>query len=100
MFNEEEEELVRAVEEGLITPPSSEVAEKDSAFAAPPLQIVDQSRLSYQWNDDFLGPPLGTSNGKWDERFESFQRVCIGSTFYDVEDHLFQERNSKRLNTN
>jgi hypothetical protein len=35
---------VRAVEEGLITRPSSEVAEKDSAFAAPPLQIVDQFR--------------------------------------------------------
>jgi hypothetical protein len=66
------EELVRAVEEGLITPSSSEVADKDSAFAAyPPLHIVGQSRTSNQlWNDDFLGPPLGTSNGNmgWDIR--------------------------------
>ena len=66
------EELVRAVEEGLITPSSSEVADKDSAFAAyPSLHIVGQSRTSNQlWNDDFLGPPLGTSNGKmgWEIR--------------------------------
>jgi len=35
LFNEEvKEELVRAVEEGLITPPSSEVENMDSAFAA------------------------------------------------------------------
>ena len=35
MFDEEDnaDELVRAVEEGLITPPPSEVMDKDSAFA-------------------------------------------------------------------
>jgi hypothetical protein len=93
LFNEEEEELVRAVEEGLITPPSSEVENKDSAFAAyPPLQIVDQSRTSNQWNDDFPGPAPGTPEEDWDERFECFQRVHIGSAFHGTFDSYRRQK--------
>jgi len=87
MFDEEDnnaDELVRAVEDGLITPPPSEVIDKDSAFATHiPFQLHQEL---YHKDDDEQGGQDGFHQN-WDERFESFQRVRIGSAFHGTFDY-------------
>jgi Reverse transcriptase (RNA-dependent DNA polymerase) len=102
-FNEKEDyELARAVEEGLITPPPSEViTENDSAFAAyVPFQVVDRpghQGTSNHKTDDTQDRLLGLQEDGRNDRFEHFQRVRIGSAFHGTfESHRLQRRIHKR----
>ena len=94
MFDEEDnDELVRAAEEGLITPPPSEV---DSAFTTHIPFQVDHEGLVYHKDDDDQGEQEGFHQD-WEERFESFQRVRIGSAFHGTFDyHTTKKKIHKR----
>jgi hypothetical protein len=94
---DEDIEIAHAVEEGLITPPPSEVESKDSAFAAYiPFQsdVEDVSKHKDEVNQGgLMGCPLDDGV----ERFESFQRVRIGSAFHGTfENHRRQLKMHKR----
>ena len=86
LFSEEEdEELVRAVEESLISPPPSEVAREDSAFTAYPPFQVDQATTSSQGNDDFPDGLMGLQEDDWNGRSytdKKFQCVRAARTFF------------------
>ena len=89
---DEKEELARAVEEGLMTPPPSEVDyENDSANAAYnyiPFQVPSRAGTSTgtsnHRNEDTQGGLLGLQEDGWDEQWEAFQRVRIGSAFHGI----------------
>ena len=76
LFNEKDEyELVRAVEEGLITAPRSDVLDSDgnSAFGLyTPFMVVDRAGSSNHRNDDFQGELVDQSDN-WNGRLERLQ---------------------------
>ena len=101
LFNEKDEyELVSAVEEGLITPPRSDVLDSDgnSAFGLyTPFMEVDRAGLSNHRNDDFQGELVDQSDNQ-NDRFENFQRVRIGSAFHGTfEGHRMQKIHKRNL---
>jgi hypothetical protein len=103
LFNEKDEyELVRAVEEGLITPPRSDVLDSDgnSAFGLyTPFMVVDRAGSSNHRNDDFQGELVDQSDNQ-NDRFENFQRVRIGSAFHGTfEGHRMQKNPQKESTT-
>jgi Reverse transcriptase (RNA-dependent DNA polymerase)/GAG-pre-integrase domain len=91
LFDEKDDyELARAVEEGLITPPPSEVDyENGSANVAYiPFQVVERAGTSQgtsnHRNEDNQGGLSGLQEDSWNERLEAFQRVRIGSAFHGI----------------
>jgi transposase InsO family protein len=95
--NKEDYELARAVEEGLITPPPSDVAEEDSAFAAYiPFQVENKGTSNHK-NEDTQGGLMGFQEDGWNDRLEVFQRVRIGSAFQGTfEGHRMTQKIHKR----
>jgi transposase InsO family protein len=101
LFNEKEDyELARAVDEGLITPPSEVATESHTASAAYiPFQVVDGKTpgTSVHKNEDSQCELLGLQEDDWNTRLENFQRVRIGSAFHGTfEGHRMQRRIHKR----
>ena len=84
MFTEkEDDELYTAVKESLITPPPSII--EDSAFATYfPFRGGNIDDVSYHKNDDTGSAGQNDCHHgyeDWEEQFESFQRVRVGSAF-------------------
>jgi Reverse transcriptase (RNA-dependent DNA polymerase)/GAG-pre-integrase domain len=95
--SKEDYELARALEEGLITPPPSEVTEEDSAFAAYiPFQVVGPTS-SHEPGAGTQGELMEFQEDGWDDRLEVFQRVRIGSAFHGTfEGHRMTQKIHKR----
>jgi transposase InsO family protein len=104
LFNEKEDyELSRAVEEGLITPPWSEVGDfdKNSAFGPyVPFPVGDRAGPSNHKNDDLqaeFSKLQDDQNVSQSDPFEYFQRVRIGSAFHGTfEGHRMQRKIHKK----
>jgi transposase InsO family protein len=95
MFTEkEDDELFTAVQEGLITPPPSVI--EDSAFATyVPFQRVNIDDVSNHKNDDTGGTGQNDYHHgyeDWEDRFESFQRVRVGSAFHGTFESCRRQR--------
>jgi hypothetical protein len=91
LFDEKEDyELARAVEEGLMTPPPSEVdyGSANAAYNYIPFQVPGRAGTSpgtsNHRNEDTQGGLLGLQEDGWDEQWEAFQRVRIGSAFHGI----------------
>src|ERR1700722_13181596 len=79
-------------------PPLSGVGDSDgnSAFRFyTPFQAVDRAGSLNHRNDDFQGELMAHQEDNWDDRFENFQRVRIGSAFHGTfEGHqMYRKRN-------